>query len=125
MQCLWAKHHIDERRPAAHRISLLTCDTATDTDQHTGPLFFQLTPHPEVREDLFLGLLAYRAGVEQQHVGLFRPVGRFHPVTDTEHVQHTAGIVLVHLAPECLDVNLARHRQTGYHLGKLCTGSHR
>jgi hypothetical protein len=61
---------------------------------------------PEVGEDLFLGLLAHRARVEKDEVGLGR-VGRLLVAFGCrEHVGHLVRVVLVHLASERADVDL-------------------
>ena len=54
------------------------------------PGFCQLQQaHPaEVVEHPLLRLLAHRAGVEEDHVGLFRVVGLDQFLVGTEHVRH-------------------------------------
>jgi len=63
----------------------------------------------EVGKYLFLGFLAHRAGVEQDHVRIFGRV-RFDQTFGTaEYVDHFVGIVLVHLAAEGFNVDFFDH----------------
>ena len=62
----------------------------------------------ELREDLVLGLLADRAGVDQDHVGLALVVGEL-VLTLAKQAGDPLGVVLVHLAAVRDEVELARH----------------
>src|SRR5690606_12541335 len=65
---------------------------------------------PEIGEHLLLCLLAHRAGVEQDDVGVLDAVGPARAFARRQDVGHAVGVVLVHLAPEGADVQLLRHR---------------
>ena len=77
-----------------------------------GPQRLQLAPAAEQRKDFFLGLLAHRAGIEQQQVGLGRVFRRLIAARDAQDVRHAGGVVLVHLAAEGFQVN-AGHGGSG------------
>ncbi len=62
---------------------------------------------PSCAEDFFLCLLADRAGVDQDDVGLFGHFRQFQAFGLGEHVGHLGRVVLVHLAPVGLDIELA------------------
>src|SRR6185369_12639152 len=64
----------------------------------------------EVREHLLLRLFAHRAGVEDDEVGVFRALGRLHAVALAQHVGDPVRVVLVHLAAERAQVDLAHYR---------------
>ena len=66
--------------------------------------------HPtEVVEDALLRLLAHRAGVEKDDVGVFRRVGLDDVFRRCEYVGDFVRIVLVHLAPESADEQFFCH----------------
>ena len=109
VQGLRAEHQVHIRRAPDDRRTLLTRDTTADTDNNPGPGHFQFAPQAELGEHLLLRLLADGTGIEQQHVGLGRILGGFEPMAGRERVRHARGIVLVHLATEGLDVQLAGH----------------
>ena len=111
MQRLWPEDHVDIRRALRDRSAFLTGDATTDADHETGLCEFQIAHAPEVREHFLLRLLAHRAGVEKDHVRVFRRVGLDHRVARgqrrlPQHVDHLVRVVLVHLATEGLDVEL-------------------
>ena len=60
----------------------------------------------QVVEHALLRLLAHRARVEQDDVGVLRPVGEREAVGRVEHVGHAVRVVLVHLASERSDEEL-------------------
>ncbi len=68
-------------------------------------------------------LLAHRARVEQDDVGVLRALGQRETVGGGEHVGHLVRVVLVHLAAERADVELLRHGMGpgagGYPVGAL------
>jgi hypothetical protein len=84
--------------------AFLAGHAAADADHHA--LGLQVLDAAEVAEDLLLGLLAHRAGVEQDEVGLFGVVRRGVALGGFEHIGHLVRVVLVHLAAEGLDVDL-------------------
>ena len=63
----------------------------------------------EVVEHALLRLLAHRARVEEDDVGVLGAVGEREAVGGGEHVGHLVRVVLVHLAAERADVELRRH----------------
>jgi hypothetical protein len=89
----------------------LARDATADTNNKIGAGRLQFAPQAELGEHLLLRLLADRTGIEQQHIGLGRIVGSLEPVTGRERVRHARGVVLVHLATEGLDMQLAGHRE--------------
>jgi hypothetical protein len=105
MQGLRAEHHVDEGRARDDGRALLAGDATADADDEVGVRLLQMTHPAEVVEHLFLGLLAHRAGVEEDDVGVFRRAGRGQPFGRIEHVGHLVRVVLVHLAAEGFDVD--------------------
>ncbi len=69
---LRAEHEIDERRALGDALAFLARHAAAHADDHVRARGLQVAPAAELREHLLLRLLAHRAGVEQQQVGLFR-----------------------------------------------------
>ncbi len=61
----------------------------------------------QIGEDLFLGLLAHRTGIKENDIRLFGVVGHFQALIFAEHVDHFVGVVLIHLAAEGADIDLA------------------
>ena len=101
-------------------VAFLAGDAAADAD-HDAPCrssLLQRFPAAELAEDLFLGLFADRAGVDQDHVGLGDVVGQFQAVRGREHVGHPRRVVLVHLAAVGLDVELALGRALDGGIGR-------
>ena len=72
-------------------------------------LRLELLPDAKLAEHLLLGLLADRAGVDQDHVRLGGVVGQLQAMRCLEHVDHLGRVVLVHLAAVGLDEKLAAH----------------
>jgi hypothetical protein len=56
-----------------------------------------------------LGALADRAGVEQDHVGVFGTGGDFQGLVFAQQIDHARAVVLVHLATVGFDVKLLGH----------------
>ena len=107
MQSLRAEHHVNVRCTRHDGRALLAGDAAADADHQIRIEQFQFTRTAEIGEHFLLRLLAHRAGVEQDHVGLTR-VSRFgQAVGGMEHISHFVRVVLVHLTAEGLDVELA------------------
>jgi hypothetical protein len=63
----------------------------------------------QVGEHLLLRLLAHRAGVEQDQVGLVHVLRRLVALGGAQHVDHLVRVVLVHLAAEGLDEYFLAH----------------
>src|SRR5213076_3224524 len=61
-----------------------------------GVLRLELSELPQLREDLVLGLLADRAGVDEDHVGLVRVLGEL-VALGAQETGHALRVVLVHL----------------------------
>jgi hypothetical protein len=102
VQGLRTEHEVDVRRALDDRRAFLTGDAAADADQQTRVFLLQVLDAPEIVKHLLLRLLAHRAGVEQDHVGLLRPVGRRQSLGLTQYVGHLVRVVLVHLATKGL-----------------------
>ncbi len=109
MQRLRAEDQIDAGRPLAQQLALLAGDAAADADHHAGPARFQGFPESQLRKDLFLGLFADGAGIEQQHIGLLGIIGALQIVGRAQDIRHPGGVVFVHLATVGLDVQFAGH----------------
>ena len=63
----------------------------------------------EVVKHLLLRLLAHRAGVEQDHVRVFRSVRLDYALAVAEDIGHLVRVVLVHLATKGTDVKLLHY----------------
>ena len=111
MQGLGPEHQIDEGRPLPQGLALLAGDTAADTDHQVRPLLLEGPPAPQGGKDLLLGLLADRAGIQQQDIRLLRAGNQFQAMGLPQHVRHARGIVLVHLAAVGLDIKLLHHER--------------
>ena len=81
-------------------------DAAADADDEPGLDALAREQDAELRVQPVLGLLADRAGVDQDHVRVIGPVTRLETRV-VQQVRHLLGIVLVHLAPEGPDVEPA------------------
>jgi len=71
MQRLWTEHQVHIRRALDDGYPFLTGHAATHADQQLRVALLEVAHAPEVGEHLLLRLLAHRAGVEQNEVGLF------------------------------------------------------
>jgi hypothetical protein len=80
VQGLRSEHQIHEGRPRGDPLAFLAGHAAADADDHMGALLLEQPPFAQQREHLLLRLLAHRAGVHQQHVGLGRVVGAGHAI---------------------------------------------
>ncbi len=109
VQCLRAEHHIDIGRAVADRRAFLAGDAAANADHQLRIVLFQFAPAAQLGKDLFLGLFADRAGIEEDHVGFSRILGDFHGLVFAQQVHHARAVVLVHLAAMGFDEKLAGH----------------
>ena len=109
MQGLRAEDDIHVRRAGDDRRAFLAGHAAADANHQIGLRLLQ-QPHPaEVVKNPLLRLLAHRAGVEENDVGVFGSVGLDDVFGGSEHVGHLVRIVLVHLAPEGADEQFFCH----------------
>ena len=104
VQGLRAEDQVDIGRAFDQRRAFLAGHAATHTDQHA--LLFKVLDAAQVAEHLFLRLLAHRAGIEQNQVGLLDVGRRFVAIGGMQHVNHLARVVVVHLAAEGADEHL-------------------
>ena len=119
VQGLRSEHEVDVGRALDDRRAFLAGDAAADADQRA--LVLQVLDPAEVAEHLVFGLLADRAGVEQDQVGLLDVVGRLVAGGGVQHVGHLVRVVDVHLAAEGLDEDLRlRARDLGHGLTQTC-----
>lgn len=109
VQGLRAEDHVDIGRALTDRGAFLAGHAAADADHQVGILLLQLAPHAELGKHLFLGLLADRAGIEQDDVGLGGVFGHLEGLVFTEQVRHSRRVVLVHLAAVGFDEKLLGH----------------
>ncbi len=101
MIALRADHDVDHRRAAHDLLALGLRHAARDRDLHRAApargLVLGDAQAAELGIDLFGGLLADVAGVEDDEVGILR-AGRLHESFRSQRVHHALGIVDVHLA---------------------------
>ncbi len=109
MNGLGPEHQIHIGGPLADALALLLRHAAPHADEGSRAGFLDGAPSAELGEHLLLGLLPHRAGVEQEDVGLFRPLGDLHAQSLAQQIHHSGGVVLVHLAAEGTDVQLSGH----------------
>ncbi|MNT15833.1 hypothetical protein D3C72_1509090 [compost metagenome] len=100
MQRLRAEHHVDIRRALDDGVTFLRGHAATHADQQVRLGQFQLAQPAQVGKHFFLRLFAHGAGIEQDHIGIFRRVGAYQAIGGAQHVGHLVRVVLVHLAAE-------------------------
>ena len=109
VQGLRTEDEVHIRRARDDGSAFLRGHAAADADHHAFLMLFVALPAAELAEDFFLRLLADRAGVDQDDVGLAFIEGEFQAVRSLEHVGHLGRVVLVHLAAVGLDEKLAAH----------------
>jgi hypothetical protein len=63
----------------------------------------------QIAEYFFLGLLAHRAGVEQDQVGLVHVLRGLVTLGRAQHIGHLVRVVLVHLAAKGFDKDFLAH----------------
>jgi hypothetical protein len=107
VQRLRAEDDVDERGALDDRGPLLTCDTAADGNHEGWVRTLELAYAAQVGKHLLLGLLADRAGVEHDDVRVLGTLGALQAVACRKDVGHAVRVVLVHLAAERADVDLA------------------
>ncbi|MCR4333030.1 MAG: hypothetical protein NUV34_10095 [Sulfuricaulis sp.] len=116
VQGLRAEYHVHVRRAPYDRRAFLAGNAAANANNQAGTRGLQLAPQAQLREHLLLRFLADGTGIKEQYVGLGRVVRGFQPVAGRKRVRHARGVVLVHLAAEGFDMQLAGHvpgRATG------------
>jgi hypothetical protein len=109
MQGLWSENHVDVRRARDDRRTLLAGHAATHADHQIRIGLLEQAHAAEVVEDALLRLLAHRAGIEENDVGIVGAVGLDDVFGCGEHVGHLVRIVFVHLAPEGADEQFSCH----------------
>ena len=109
VQGLRAEDHVDVGGAVADGGAFLTGDAAANADDQLGILLFQRAPASQLGKDLFLRLLADRAGVEQDDIRLVGVVGQLHCLVVAEQVCHARAVILVHLAAVGLDKEFLGH----------------
>ena len=100
MQGLRSEYDIHIGCPLQNRRAFLAGNTAAHRNQQIGIGQLERAHPAQIGEHLFFGLLAYRAGIEQYDIGLFRLVGRLHAFMGAQHIRHLVRVILVHLAAE-------------------------
>ncbi len=109
MQGLGAKHQVHIGRTLHNGLAFLACHTATHANNESGLSFFEVAGTTKVGEDFFLGLLAHRAGVKQNDIGLLGRGRGLKPMRLAQNVCHLAGIVVIHLAAKAANVEFGSH----------------
>jgi hypothetical protein len=101
---LWgAEDDVDVRRLAGDRVAVLLRKAAADGDLHAGVLGLDRREVAEVAVELVVGVLADRAGVEDDDVGLLAG-GDARVARVLQQPGEALGVVDVHLAPVGLDL---------------------
>ncbi len=97
-------------RAAQNLLALGLGDATGHTNHHVAAVgslaFLHLAQAPERGIDLFGGLLADVAGVQQDEIGFFHVLGRLITIAG-ERIAHPRRVVDIHLAAVGLDENLA------------------
>ena len=107
VQGLRAKHHVHIGGALDDFGAFLAGHAAAHANLHAACL--QVLDAAQVAEDLFLRLLAHRAGVEKDEVGLIHVLGGLVALRGVQHVGHLVRVVLVHLAAEGFDKDFFGH----------------
>ena len=107
VQGLGAKHHVHIGGALDDLDAFLAGHAAAYANLHAARL--QVLDAAQVAEDLFLGLFAHRAGVEQDEVGLVHVLRGLVALGGAQHVHHLVRVVLVHLAAEGFDKDFFGH----------------
>ena len=106
-----AERDVDEREAREHLVLDRLRPAAADADDTLGSFALEPLGLAEMGDEAAVRLLADRARVEQDQVGLAR-ARRLGVAERLEHALHALGVVLVHLAAERGDV-VALHRSKG------------
>ncbi|MNQ51408.1 hypothetical protein D3C85_653870 [compost metagenome] len=109
VQGLRAEDHVDVRRAITDGRAFLAGHATADGDHHVRVGQLQFAPAAELGVDTILGTFADRAGVEQDHVGVFGAGGDFQGLMFAQQIDHARAVVLVHLATVGFDVKLLGH----------------
>src|SRR5712692_7605915 len=109
VQCLRAEHHVDVGRALDEAGAFLARDAAADRDHQCGVGALQMLDPPQIGEHLLLRLLAHRAGVEHDDVGVLGTRGGFQSLGRAQHAGDLLRVVLVHLAAEGTQKELAHY----------------
>ena len=111
VQGLRPKHHVHIGRAGDDGGPFLAGHTTAHRNAH--PFFGQVLDPSQVGKHFFLGLLAHRAGVEDNQIGLFHIIGGFIALGLVQHIGHFVRVVLVHLAAEGFDEDFGAHGAMG------------
>src|SRR5690606_762272 len=103
------EYHVDVRRAGHDGLAFLARHAAAHADHQPRLALLQLARAAEVGNHLLLRLLADRAGVEEHDVGFVDVARALDALGLGEQVRHPVRVVLVHLAAEGLDEELAGH----------------
>ena len=103
-----AEHDVDPRRLLGDGRAVLLREAAADGDLHARVLRLHRREVAEVAVELVVGVLAHRAGVEHDDVGLLAG-GRGGVPRVLQQAGEPLGVVDVHLAPVGADLVRARH----------------
>jgi hypothetical protein len=109
MQGLRSEDHVHVGRAGDDRRSFLAGDATADANYQVGIGALQQAYPAEVVKNPLLRLLAHRAGIEENDVGVFGGVGLDDFFRCSEYVGHLVRVVLVHLAPEGADEQFFWH----------------
>ena len=92
-----AEYDVDPWGPPQHRVTVLLSQTAADRDLHIGVGLLARRQVAEISVQLVVGVLAHRAGVEHDDVGV-RPIGRLAVSGGFQQPRQPLGVVHIHLA---------------------------
>ena len=98
------RDYLKSREDIRADLAFLLGHAAADADDQFRPAVLQRLPAPQFGEHLFLCLLANRARVHEQQVGVIRGVGKLVAVGLSKDVCHLLRVVLVHLAAHGFDI---------------------
>src|SRR5690606_33890769 len=92
---------VEERRTAKHLLAFRLGDATGHGDDHiiprAGPPLLQHAQPPELRIDLFRGLLPDMAGIQDHHIGRVGGIDGL-VAERRQDIRHTGGVIEVHLA---------------------------
>jgi len=107
-----AKRNIDERKLGEEVVALCLHQAAADGDDRARAAALHALGMVESRVERLVGLLADRAGVEHDDIGVLSRIGGLEPLP-FEHAGNALTVVGVHLAAEGGDV-IALHCSAAY-----------